>query len=216
MRGTPPARLRALVLLLCGLALVPLAPPARSQDDSHHVPLANRQLSSREEFVASITVVREDETLGTMEVRLHDKYAPRHVRNFVRLAEKGFYDGTTFHRVQKDNFIQGGDPLSRDNNPKNDGTGGPGYTLPKENNAKKHTRGAVAMAAVGDKSSGSQFFIDLVDKPSWDGEYTVFGYVIKGMDVADAIGAAETRDDNPVVPHVMSVQVEIRKRKLKF
>lgn len=201
---------------LVALASVGAAIGASAQQPRDEVPLANRQLTSRQEFIASILVVRGDETLGTMEVRLHDKYAPRHVRNFVRLAEKGFYDGTRFHRVQKDNFIQGGDPLSRDDNPSNDGTGGPGYTLPKENNAKKHTRGAFAMAAVGDKSSGSQFFIDLTDKPNWDGEYTVFGHVIQGMDIADAIGEAETHDENPVIPHVMSVQVEIRKRKLKI
>jgi cyclophilin family peptidyl-prolyl cis-trans isomerase len=215
MRRSQSAHRRTLGLL-CGLLLAAPAGIAAAQQGDHEVPLANRQLSSREEFIASIMVVRGAETLGTMEVRLHDKYAPRTVRNFVRLAEKGFYDGTRFHRVQKDNFIQGGDPLSRDDNPANDGTGGPGYTLPKENNAKKHTRGAVAMAAVGSKSSGSQFFIDLVDKPNWDDEYTVFGHVLKGLEVADAIGQAETHDENPVTPHVMTVSVEIRKRKLKL
>lgn len=204
-RAIPPALLAL---------LLPMA--AISQEAPSDVPLANRQLTSRQEFIASIAVTRGDEALGTIEVRLFDKYAPRHVRNFVRLAEKGFYDGTRFHRVQKENFIQGGDPLSRDDNPANDGTGGPGYTLPKEQNTKKHTRGAVAMAAVGDKSSGSQFFIDLIDKPAWDGEYTVFGHVIAGLEVADAIGAADSRDDNPLVPHVMTVTVEIRKRELRF
>ena len=199
----------ALLLVVSGTELV------WSQDTSE-VPLANQQLSSREEFIAIIEVTRGDESLGTIEVRLHHKHAPRHVRNFVRLTEKEFYDGTKFHRVKKENFIQGGDPLSRDRNPTNDGTGGPGYTMPKENNAKKHTRGAVAMAAVGDKSSGSQFFIDLIDKPKWDGEYTVFGYVIKGMDIADAIGTAETRNDNPLTPHAITVRVEVRKRKLKI
>ena len=203
-------------ILVLFLVLVPGLPGTVAAQEDREVPLANRQLSSRQEFIAIIEVTRGGESLGTMEVRLHHKYAPRHVRNFIRLAEKQFYDGTRFHRVQKENFIQGGDPLSGDNNPANDGTGGPGYTLPKENNAKKHTRGAVAMAAVGEKSSGSQFFIDLIDKPKWDGEYTVFGYVINGMEVADAIGAAESVKDNPKVPHAMTVRVEIRKRKLKI
>lgn len=203
-------------LLAAACILLVLLPDRPLSQETTEVPLANKQLSSREEFVAIIEVTRGKESLGTIEVRLHHKYAPRHVSNFIRLAEKQFYDGTKFHRVKKENFIQGGDPLSRDNNPGNDGTGGPGYTLPKENNTKKHTRGAFAMAAVGDKSSGSQFFIDLVAKPQWDGEYTVFGYVIKGMDIADAIGEAETRKDNPITPHAMTVRVEIRKRKLKI
>ena len=202
-------------LAATGLLLVLAIGFAWSQQEAE-VPLANQQLSSREEFVAIIEVTRGDESLGTIEVRLHHKYAPRHVRNFIRLAEKGFYDGTKFHRVKKENFIQGGDPLSRDKNPANDGTGGPGYTLPKENNAKKHTRGAFAMAAVGDRNSGSQFFIDLIAKPKWDGEYTVFGYAFKGMEIADAIGEAETYKDNPKTPHTMKVRVEIRRRKLKI
>ena len=202
----------ALFLLLQLLAL----PGGLQAQETTEVPLANRQLTSREEFIATIEVTRAGESLGTIEVRLHHKYAPRHVRNFVKLAEKQFYDGTRFHRVKKDNFIQGGDPLSRDKNPANDGTGGPGYTMAKEASDKKHTRGAVAMAAVGTKSSGSQFFIDLIDKPKWDGEYTVFGHVISGMEVADAIGAAPATKDNPKVPHAMTVRVEIRKRKLKI
>jgi cyclophilin family peptidyl-prolyl cis-trans isomerase len=201
--------------LLIGSLLALPAEAALGQQTTES-PLANRQLSSRDEFIVTIVVSRGRESLGTMEVRLHHQYAPRHVRNFVKLIESRFYDGTRFHRVKKDNFIQGGDPLSRDQNPDNDGTGGPGYTLPKELNDKKHTRGAVAMAAVGDKSSGSQFFIDLIDKPAWDGEYTVFGHVISGMDVADAIGAAAATKDNPDVPHEMEVRVEIRRRKLKI
>jgi len=211
------SRRKALVVTLVGGALLaPSTPTSRAQTASQEIPLANRQLSSREEFVATIQVMRGDESLGSIEIRLFEKYAPRHVRNFVRLAEKGFYDGTRFHRVQKNNFIQGGDPLSRDDNPANDGTGGPGYTLPMEKNDKKHTRGTVAMAAVGDKSSGSQFVIDLTDKPNWDGKYTVFGHVIAGLDVADAISEAENRNENPTTPHVMTVTVEIRKRKLQF
>lgn len=211
-----PRWIRTFRWLASAYLLLALLPDLTWAEQTNEVPLANRQLSSREEFVAIIEVTRGKESLGTMEVRLHHKYAPRHVRNFIHLVEKKFYDGTKFHRVKKENFIQGGDPLSRDNNPANDGAGGPGYTLPKENNAKKHTRGAFAMAAVGDKSSGSQFFIDLIDKPNWDGEYTVFGYVIKGMDIADAIGAAETRNDNPLTPHSIKVRVEIRRRKLKI
>ena len=212
----PLKRLDTRVLALLFAAGIASLPSGGVGQEAQQVPLANQQLTSREEFIAIIEVTRGGESLGTMEVRLHHKYAPRHVRNFIKLAEKQFYDGTTFHRVQKNNFIQGGDPLSRDKNRANDGTGGPGYTLPQEPNDKKHTRGAFAMAAVGDKSSGSQFFIDLIDKPNWDGKYTVFGHVISGMDVAEAIGAAASTKDNPDVPHEMKVRLEIRRRKLKI
>lgn len=178
--------------------------------------LAEQELRSDEELYAIIVVKRGGEEIGEIEVQLHHKYAPVHVKNFVRLAEQGFYDGTLFHRVQAKKFIQGGDPLSKDANPDNDGTGGPGYTLAPEKNDKKHTRGAVAMAAIGKRDSGSQFFIDLEDKPAWDGTYTVFGHVMRGIEVADAVGQAKLDGERPVEPHRITVHVEKRKRKVKL
>ncbi|UCE03035.1 MAG: peptidylprolyl isomerase [Candidatus Latescibacterota bacterium] len=178
--------------------------------------LADVELGSRDELVAIVEVSSGQEVWGEIHVRLNHKYAPRHVKNFVRLAEQEFYDGTLFHRVKKESFIQGGSPTSRDDDPKNDGIGGPGYTLPPEPNDKKHVRGAVAMASVGDKNSGSQFFIDLKDHPSWDGQYTVFGNVIEGIEVADRIGSVRTSAERPVEPIAMKVRVIKRRRPLKL
>ncbi len=136
---------------------------------------------------------------GTIVIRTADAAAPRTSANFRKLAQKGFYDGTTFHRVIKGFMIQGGDPLSKDANPFNDGQGGPGYTIPAEIKLK-HVRGAVATARLGDAanpkkaSSGSQFFICVANQASLDrGGYTVFGQVIQGMDAVDRIAALADR-----------------------
>jgi cyclophilin family peptidyl-prolyl cis-trans isomerase len=132
---------------------------------------------------------------GRIVIRLAAKEAPRTAANFRRLVATGFYDGTCFHRVIPGFMIQGGDPLSRDADPFNDGLGGPGYTQPAEI-ALPHVRGAVAMARMPDavnpakESNGSQFFVCVADRPDLDrGGYTVFGRVISGMEVADRIAA---------------------------
>ena len=107
--------------------------------------------------------------------------APRTVDNFVTLAGKGFYDGLTFHRVVPDFVVQGGDP-------KGNGTGGPGHTIPAEFNRNKHVRGAVAMArSQHPDSAGSQFYICYGNTPHLDGSYTVFGQVTSGMEHVDRI-----------------------------
>ncbi len=107
--------------------------------------------------------------------------APKTVENFVTLARKGFYDGLTFHRVVPDFVVQGGDP-------KGNGTGGPGYTIPAEFNTQKHVRGSVAMArSQHPDSAGSQFYITYGPTPHLDGSYTVFGRVTSGMEHVDRI-----------------------------
>lgn len=144
---------------------------------------------------------------GVIIVKLDSQAAPQHAANFRKLVKEGFYDGTTFHRVIPDFMIQGGDPLSKDPAKRAEhGTGGPGYTVPAEI-GKKHKRGSVAAARQGDQvnpkraSSGSQFYICVVDTSFLDGQYTVFGEVIEGMGVADKI-VAKPRDarDNPKEP----------------
>lgn len=123
---------------------------------------------------------------------------PGHRRNFLKLSSEKFYDSTTFHRIIKNFMIQGGDPNSKDSNPNNDGQGGPGYTQPAEfHPAFSHHQGAVAAARMGDmvnpkkESSGSQFYI--VDGPDGarhlDQGYTIFGQVIKGIEVVQTIAA---------------------------
>jgi peptidyl-prolyl cis-trans isomerase B (cyclophilin B) len=128
---------------------------------------------------------------GVIKFKFYPKDAPNHVAAFIELAKKGFYDGTKFHRVEPGFVIQGGDPLSKTDDPMT-GTGGPGYRLAAEFNSQKHLDGTVAMARSTDENSaGSQFYIDLGPQPSLDGKYTVFGQVIEGMDVVRSIAKGD-------------------------
>jgi peptidyl-prolyl cis-trans isomerase B (cyclophilin B) len=140
-------------------------------------------------------------TLGEIEIELFQDKAPGHVKNFLDLARKGFYDGTTFHRVIPGFMIQGGDPNTRDPKGSRDrhGTGGPGYTIKAEFNDTSHQRGIVSMARAQDpNSAGSQFFICVKDSTFLDGNYTAFGRVLRGIEVADKIvNSARDARDNP-------------------
>ena len=134
----------------------------------------------------------EVKEFGVVEVELDSSVAPITVENFVKLANKGFYNGLTFHRVIKGFMIQGGCP-------KGNGTGGPGYCIKGEflangiNNPLKHTRGVISMArAMDPDSAGSQFFIMHQDAPHLDGQYAAFGKVVKGIEVVDAIASVKT------------------------
>jgi peptidyl-prolyl cis-trans isomerase B (cyclophilin B) len=129
---------------------------------------------------------------GEIRLELYSDKAPATVANFKKLAREGFYDGTTFHRVKPGFMIQGGDPNSRDRDPRNDGKGGPGYTIPDEFNDVSLVRGVVAMARrKAPNSAGSQFFIVRTDASRLDGRYTAFGRVVAGLEVVDAIAAVE-------------------------
>ena len=154
-------------------------------------------------------------SLGTIVFRFFDKDAPKHVANFKKLAHDGFYDGSTFHRVIPGFMIQGGDPNSKDADRSNDGFGSAGYTIPAEFNSNKHLRGTVSMARGGDPNSAScQFFICVRPQTSLDGQYSVFGQVVEGMEVVDKI-VSVPRDarDNPLDKVVIG-KVTIEKRKL--
>ena len=129
---------------------------------------------------------------GRVEVELYPDVAPITVENFIKLANKGFYNGLTFHRIINGFMIQGGCP-------KGNGTGGPGYEIKGEflsngvNNPLKHTRGVISMArAMDPDSAGSQFFIMHKDAPYLDGQYAAFGKVTKGIEVVDAIASVPT------------------------
>jgi len=139
--------------------------------------------------------------LGEIEIEFFTDKAPGHVKNFLDLARKGFYDGTTFHRVIPGFMIQGGDPNTRDPQaPRSQhGTGGPGHTVKAEFNDTSHKRGIVSMARAQDPDSGgSQFFIVVKDSPYLDRNYTAFGQVVRGMEVADKIvNLPRDRNDNP-------------------
>jgi len=133
---------------------------------------------------------------GNMEIELLPEVAPNHVKNFLSLARSGFYDGTIFHRVIPGFMIQGGDPNTKGEDKNKYGQGGPGYTVKAEFNNQPHVRGVLSMArAQHPDSAGSQFFIVVKDSNFLDHQYTVFGRVIKGMEVADTIVAQE-RDQN--------------------
>ena len=126
--------------------------------------------------------------LGNIQFELFSDVAPETVRNFITLAKSGFYDGTLFHRVIPKFMIQGGDPNTKESDKSTWGTGGPGYNMKAEFNSRSHLRGIVSMARSSDPdSAGSQFFIVTSDSTFLDREYTVFGQVVDGMEVADKI-----------------------------
>ena len=146
---------------------------------------------------------------GNIELRFFPDVAPGHVNNFIELAKKGFYDGTTFHRVIPGFMIQGGDPNSKDPDKSKHGMGGPGYTIKAEFNEKPHKKGTLSMArAAHPDSAGSQFFICVADAPFLNRQYTVFGEVVSGMDVADKIvNQSRDKSDNPLERVEMKVKV---------
>lgn len=136
---------------------------------------------------------------GEITLKFFPDVAPNHAKNFIELARKGFYNGTTFHRVVPKFVIQGGDPNTKDPDRSKHGTGGPGYNVKAEFNKKPHKRGTLSMARSSHPdSAGSQFFICVADAPFLDGNYTAFGEVVAGMEVADKI-VSQPRDknDNP-------------------
>jgi len=165
--------------------------------------------------VALITVkIENQDKLLPVIIEFYDADAPQTVGNFKKLARKGFYNGIAFHRVFPHTLVQAGDPLSRRKDRLRVGTGGPGYTLPAEIH-RKHIVGAVAMSRLGDKinparvSSGSQFYVCLKPMPNLDGQYTVFGQVVRGMDNLDQISVLPAdSNDNPVDrPVIKSVKI---------
>lgn len=139
-----------------------------------------------------VAVVKTSE--GEMVLEFWPDVAPGHVDNFKKLANKGFYDGTCFHRVIKGFMIQGGDPNTKDESKKDSwGMGGPGYTIKAEFNNKAHMRGVLSMARSGHPdSAGSQFFICHGDPRFLDRQYTAFGKLIKGDDVLEKIATTQT------------------------
>ncbi|MBT9141475.1 MAG: Peptidyl-prolyl cis-trans isomerase B [Dehalococcoidia bacterium] len=140
---------------------------------------------------------------GIIKIELFNEYTPITVNNFVFLAEAGFYDNVIFHRIIEGFMIQGGCPLGT-------GVGGPGYAIVDEfAGYNKNTRATISMANAGPNTGGSQFFINLADNSWLDGKHTVFGRVIDGMDVVDAIGAVETGPGDRPMDNVVMKNVEI-------
>lgn len=151
----------------------------------------------------------EFKDFGSVDIELYPHIAPNTVNNFISLANSGFYDGLTFHRIIKDFMIQGGDP---------DGTGmgGPGYSIKGEftnnkfENDLAHTEGVISMARSQSKNSaGSQFFIVTKDAPHLDGQYASFGKVINGMDIIHEIENVETDGNDKPIKNVIIESVKV-------
>ena len=138
-------------------------------------------------------------TFGNIELEFMEDKAPGHAKNFKDLANKGFYDGTTFHRVIPGFMVQGGDPNSKSDDRSQHGTGGPGYSIDAEFSDTPHDRGILSMARSQDpNSAGSQFFVVVKDSHFLDNQYTAFGKVVSGMDVVDKIvDVPRDSGDNP-------------------
>lgn len=225
------------LVLLVGIVVVVVRPSWNTSDDEavdaeNNGELAQEEVQEQEnpadakplkEFVVDTERIKNRRAVietpkGIIRVELLDKAAPKTVTNFIDLAESGFYNGTTFHRVEKGFVIQGGDPLSKDDESANDGTGGPDYRFDDEINpivlglseqqiqtlqvkgyrftadlpSEKNTVGTLSMANSGPSTNGSQFFIITEsDQAHLDGKHTVFGRVIEGLDVARSVEAGD-------------------------
>jgi cyclophilin family peptidyl-prolyl cis-trans isomerase len=195
MRTTLAILLVGCVLLACGLPLTGVAPVAaqsrvgkKQSGDLHHVVILKT-------------------TRGDITLHFFPEVAPIHVKSFLEHCKSGLYTGCSFHRILKGSLIQSGDPLTKDDDPDNDGRGGygykgPGTSLPAEFSRKMHLRGTVSMARGTGKpdSAGSQFFMMMRKQSEYNGDYTVFAEVIDGIEVVDLIGGGELDGQRPVNP----------------
>jgi len=171
---------------------------------------ANDQVKKAEKS-DDIVIIETD--FGEIQFGLFKDAAPLNVQNIIKLVEKDFYNGTTFHRVVPDFVIQGGDPLTKDNNPANDGTGGPGYYLKDEYSKDlKHLEGTVALAKARDDQNGSQFYICLEKLNFLDGKYTIVGQVIKGMDAAYKIAEVKRDKNDRPIKNVTMTKVYMKEK----
>jgi cyclophilin family peptidyl-prolyl cis-trans isomerase len=171
-------------------------------------PVQEKPMSAYENKVAELHT-----TAGQINLRFFPDVAPNHVKNFIDLAEQGFYNGTKFHRVIAGFMIQGGDPNTKGGDPSSWGTGGSSNNVRAEFNSITHKRGILSMArSQSPDSASSQFFIVVADSNFLDNKYTVFGQVTQGMDIADAIVASAAGRERPEQP-VTITKVVVRDAK---
>jgi cyclophilin family peptidyl-prolyl cis-trans isomerase len=187
-------------------------------DESDDSATGNANIKKGVKPQADQNVAVIDTDFGPIVIELYSNVAPQMVQRFTQLASDGTYAGTTFHRINPDlGIIQGGDPLSKDNNPANDGTGSSSLpNLPAEFSDVPYDRGIVGAArSQSNDSANCQFFITLKRVPDFDGRYTVFGKVIQGLDVANIIAGApvETGTERPAEKIVIkSIKLEPRSK----
>ena len=183
-----PALLPLALLLACIACGDPPPAPATAAPE---VKAPSEALAKLEPGPRDVAVMDLGE-LGTVRMELFPELAPQTVARFIELAESGFYDGTYFHRVIPGFMIQGGDPNTKNLDPRDDGRGNSGVRLPDEFSDYPHQRGTLSMANTGYSSSSScQFFIVHEDAPNLDGRFTAFGRVVEGMETVDAVTALE-------------------------
>ena len=165
--------------------------------------------TTNKDQTATIHIQVKGEPWGDIQLKFFPDVAPKHVQNMVKLAKDKFYDGTTFHRVIPGFMIQGGDPNSKDPDRSRHGMGGPGHRVNAEFSQRPHKRGTLSMARSQDpNSAGSQFFICVADSSFLDGQYSVFGEVVSGMETVDRIvNAQRDGNDNPLERIEMTMSV---------
>ena len=194
-------------VVLCLMAWALCSSPAFAQvKDKNFTPEEMKKMAETSAVIET--------KLGNIELKFFPDVAPNHVKNFIDLAKKGFYDGTIFHRVIPGFMIQGGDPNTKNPDRSKHGMGGPGYAVKAEFNDRPHKRGTLSMARAADpNSAGSQFFICVAPASFLDKQYTAFGRLTKGQDVLDKIAQAPTQKGgegskpvNPVKIKKVSVQ----------
>jgi peptidyl-prolyl cis-trans isomerase B (cyclophilin B) len=180
-----------LVLMVLSMGMLCASASFAQQEPKKFTPKEIKKMSETKAIIET--------KFGSITLKFFPDVAPGHVKNFIDLAKKGLYDGTTFHRIIPGFMIQGGDPNSKNPDKRMHGTGGPGYTIKAEFNERPHKRGTLSMArAASPDSAGSQFFICVKDSSFLDRQYTVFGEVVSGIEVVDKI-VSQPRDqaDNP-------------------
>lgn len=198
-----------LALIFCSSLLAPTGADAfgnagRSPAKARHRSFSGAEIEKMSKATALIRT-----SMGEIRLKFFPEVAPNHVNNFIELAKSGFYDRTAFHRVIPGFMIQGGDPESKSHRRAAHGTGGPSYSLRAEFSDRTHKRGTLSMARSADpNSAGSQFFICVADTPWLNGQYTVFGEVVSGMDVVDKIvNQPRDRRDNPLERVEVTVRI---------
>ena len=185
---------KIIFILICFVFFLTLFMSESSSQEARYKKFSSEEVKKMFEQQAIIRT-----KLGDIVLKFFPEVAPNHVNNFIELAKKGFYNGTIFHRVVPKFVIQGGDPNSKNPDRSKHGMGDPGYQVKAEFNKKPHRRGTLSMArSAHPDSAGSQFFICVADSSFLDGQYTMFGEVVKGMEVVDKI-VSQPRDgnDNP-------------------
>lgn len=206
------------VIVLCGalvwglaMLLGPKTPPSSDETISEineplTAPLNADELKAYQVDMTNENnpIARVQTNLGTYEIELFEDTMPITAGNFIKLAEEGFYNGVKFHRVIDGFMIQGGDPITKTDEFLRYGTGGPGYSIPDEHVAGEYltnVRGTISMANSGPNSGGSQFFINVADNTNLDfdkqplsSKHPVFGRIVSGMDVVDAIAKVEVNE----------------------